>query len=215
MRVDKSLLSMANRSALDLALQIRLMPTAAFALRLRPLPTDVGLLLRVLARDPEAEAIAIESTDRPIEMIREAAEFYAVEILFFPKASAYRTLGSADGASRDELRAHMGLLLRWLHPDSGNSPENDVHYERVVRAWGLLASSERRRAYDQRMAKATERPTNEGTQIIARSPFFVTQSSKRPAQASHRLNARRRTIALGALLAIIGALAWIYFDHDS
>lgn len=181
-------------------------------MRSAPLPPDVGLLLRVLARDPAAENIAIDSSDLPIETIRTAAEQYVVQIMLFSNATAYRTLGVSYDASRDELRAHMGLLLRWLHPDLSDIVEHRTYFERVVQAWALLGSPERRRGDEYRMVKASKRPTAQGRLRQARAPFFATHAIGQLARAHQRRRPGRRWFLLVVFLTMAAGL-WTCFER--
>jgi hypothetical protein len=206
---------MLGRPALEQAIALLRTPTAARAMQAAPLPSDVGFLLRVLARDREAEAMAIKRCGRSIETIRDAAEFYAGEIMFAPQASAYRALASAPDASRDQLRTNMGLLLRWLHPDHRNTVERINYFERVVQAWELLSSPERRAEYDRRVAIASATAPQRAMAVAAggRAPFFETTGQARSGRQAMRGSLRRwRRYALTTV--ILAGLAWLFVNRD-
>ena len=79
--------------------------------------------------------------------------FFIEQAMLYPDADSYRVLGASPKANSSELRRHMSLLLRWLHPDRGLS-ERSVFAHRVTRAWNDLKNEERRAAYDRRRASA-------------------------------------------------------------
>ena len=205
---------MQGRPALEQAIHLLRTPAVARTMQANPLPSDIGFLLRVLARDPEAENMAVERSGRSIETIREAAEFYAAEIMFAPQASAYRALAAPPGASRDQLRAHMGLLLRWLHPDHRNTVEKHAWFDRVVHAWELLSSAERRADYDRRIAVAAVPARGPAISAASRAPFFATTRPARPARQPARRTGRR-LMRLALLAIVLAGLVWIFVDRDS
>lgn len=145
---------MERATALEQAIYLLLMPAAVRQFRQAPLPEDVRLLLRILADDGEAQATAVEICGKPAATIVSAAEFYTKEILFAPGATAYRALGCEPRATRDDLRANMILLMRWLHPDTANGPRDGDLFEKVRRAWQIMRSDEGRAAYDQGLASS-------------------------------------------------------------
>ena len=63
-------------------------------------------------------ADAQDSIGRPPEVSRQAAVFFIEQILLSSDADSYRILGLDHSATAGELRSHMALLLKWLHPDS-------------------------------------------------------------------------------------------------
>jgi hypothetical protein len=206
---------MPRDAALDQAIQLLLMPSAARMLQETPLPVDIVFLLRILAREPEAEAVAVARTGKSVERIREAAEFYADQVLFSANVSAYRALAAEPGASRAALRAHMSLLLRWLHPDLGVHEKRTGYFDRVIVAWDILQSPSRRAEYDRKLlAQVSPRTTRPVGRPPMRSPFFATAptASKSDRRARHsrlRVFFRRllRTAYVGAAAFVIW-LAW-------
>jgi len=148
----------ANGTALEWALALLHAPAERYRLRQRPLPPGVGELLAVAANvAPEESETAAVRLRESTGTLREAARFYAREVLFHAEADAYRTLGVAADATVAEIKAHHRLLQAWLHPDREQSGDDSVFAARINTAWNQLRSSERRAAYDAERASA--RPT--------------------------------------------------------
>ncbi len=140
----------AKGSALEWALALLRAPGERHALRQKPLPAGVDRLLGIAAGAmPEALAEAMRTFGEPEARIREAAQFYAREVLFFPQADAYRVLGVDTGASAEQIKSHHRLLQHWLHPDRLRNEDDAVFAARVNSAWNHLRSPERRQAYDE------------------------------------------------------------------
>ena len=145
----------AKGSALDWALALLDAPGERHALRAKPLPPGVDSLLAVAAGgsiEPPDPASTLPSV--PEARLREAARFYAREVLFFPQADAYRTLGVAPDASAEQIKAHHRLLQHWLHPDRLQGDDDAVFAGRINSAWNRLRSPDRRAAYDEARRQA-------------------------------------------------------------
>lgn len=163
--------------ALKSAFDLIHFPSQVRQVREAPLPSDVGMLLRVAAGDEEAINLALRMSGRSLQAVREAAGFYIEQILLFPEADSYRVLGADKGASSDELRRNMAMLLRWLHPDMQDS--RAIFANRVTRAWNDLKTAEKRAAYDRTLVK-TKRA----------SPSQNGARHKKPGERSNRHSAR-------------------------
>ena len=137
-------------AALRIALDLVRVPWRVRVLKTERLPSGVPLLLRIAAGDREAEEKAVAMTEKPLDVVREAATFFIEQILLCPEADSYRVLGSAPDADSGELRRNMALLTRWLHPDMDRQGERAVFVGRVTKAWNDLKTPERRAAYDDR-----------------------------------------------------------------
>ena len=148
---------MSGGMALKIAIDLLHVPSQVRLYRSEPLPDGVLTLLRIVAGDTEAERAAAVLTDRPVEIIRQAAAFFIEQILFAPDADSYQVLGATPQASSAELRRNLGLLLRWLHPDLDLRGERSIFIGRVTAAWNNLKTPERRGAYDQAQRNAKER----------------------------------------------------------
>lgn len=139
----------AKGNALEWALALLHAPGERHALRQKPLPEGVDRLLGIAAGAmPDALAEAARTFSEPEARIREAAQFYVREVLFFPQADAYRVLGVDAHASSATIKAHHRLLQHWLHPDRLQSEDDAIFASRVNVAWNRLRNPERRQVYD-------------------------------------------------------------------
>lgn len=155
---------MAHGTALKLALELLVVPSRIRAVRQEPLPDDVLTLLRIAAGEDDAEREAVEASERPAKVVKEAVGFYIQQILLSPTSDSYRVLGATPTATVAELRRNMALLLRWLHPDVDPSRERSMFAARVLSAWEDLKSPERRRSYDERLAAGAAAKAVEGAE---------------------------------------------------
>ena len=146
---------MPQEAALRAALSLFRVPTQARLLRASSLPNGVTLLLKVAVREDDALAEAEALTARQAEDLIDASGFFIEQVLLHPDADSYRALGVDPESSTGELRTHMALLMRWLHPDVALSPDVDPSRaqlaNRVLRAWDDLKTPERRKALDLRL----------------------------------------------------------------
>ena len=156
---------MARSAALDVAVTLVEHPAAVRHASSSPLPGGVGLLLQVATKEPGALQSAEPMTGRSPGALQAAAGFFIEQILFHPQADYYRTLGASVGAPRSELRRHMALLIKWLHPDgreqraARSDLDRGIFIHRVTQAWETLKTDDRRTAYDQSLAeKAARQP---------------------------------------------------------
>ena len=95
------------------------------------------------------------SPGRPEATLRKAAGFFIEQVLLSQGADHYRVLGGSRETSDANLRRHMALIMRWLHPDvvSGGGSATDyfdrrLYAERVTGAWEGIKTKERRAVYD-------------------------------------------------------------------
>jgi hypothetical protein len=178
---------MWRSAAIDVALSLLESPAAVRFASTSPLPGGVSQLLKVAAGEQGALRTAQATTGRSQVELREAAGFYIEQILFHPQADCYRILGASSRASRSELRQHMALLIKWLHPDGreqrvGRSDlDRGVFIHRVTKAWEQLKTDERRAAYDRSLneRQAEQSPRRGRTSRRSRPPERVAKS-KRP-----------------------------------
>ena len=179
------------------------MPAAVRQFRQAPLPEDVRFLLRILADDGDAQADAVEISGKPVATIVSAAEFYAKEILFAPDATAYRALGCEPRATRDDLRANMVLLMRWLHPDTASGPRDSDLFERVKHAWQITQSDRGRAVYDQELAPG---PGLQGRHAPDLSHQARAQRPRANPFLDRGSGSRRRRVLRGSIYLIAVAL---------
>ncbi len=149
---------MAALDAISAALEFLRKPVLVHAARGAPLPDGVGTLLQIAVGNSEIIGTAVKAMGRSEDSLRRAAGFFIEQILLDPAADSYRCLGLTDAASPRELRLHMALLTRWLHPDavaSGAAAADRVLYaSRVTSAWEDVKSAPRRARYDLARVKA-------------------------------------------------------------
>ena len=181
--------------AVRIAIDLMQFPAQTRNLRSKPLPDDVAALLQIASGDDEVTRGAAETVCRTTKVVREAAEFYVIQILLAPDADSYRVLGAKPEADAGELRRNMALLLRWLHPDLDPKGQHSMFASRVTRAWNDVKTPERRAAYNARQAPhkpASKKSRSErersaaqqmGTVLKRRAPRSV---ETRP--TSHRLS---------------------------
>ncbi len=148
---------MDQTAALRLAIDLWQVPSRVRAGRASPLPDGISLLLRLANKDDDAGLACAKATGRDPDFLRDAATFYIEQILLAPGADSYRVLGLTPAASPAELRRHMALLLRWLHPDVATGSERSVFAGRITAAWDDLKTPERRAEYDCRLIEAAPR----------------------------------------------------------
>lgn len=135
-------------SALQAAIALFREPTRVRNTRNLAIPEDVSFLLRVVSRDEQAISEAVRVSQRSVDFVIAAAEFYIEQILFAPQADSYRTLGAHSDMPREKLRLHMVMLLKWLHPDAGSDEARAALAVRVTKAWNDLKTQEKRAVYD-------------------------------------------------------------------
>jgi hypothetical protein len=148
---------MSDKVALRVAIDLLHVPSQVRLVRSEPLPRGVPALLRIAAGDDAAEREAADLTVRSRDVVRRAAAFFNVQILFDPDTVCYRVLGSAPQASAGELRSNAALLLKWLHPDRDPQGERSIFVSRVTEAWNNLKTPDRRAAYDELRRSSSER----------------------------------------------------------
>ena len=188
-----------NGEALRLAIDLLHVPSRVRQVRVDPLPEGVSFLLRIAAGDSTAMREATRTTDRPTEVIRDAAAFFIEQILLAAQSDSYRVLGASPSATPSELRHNMASLMRWLHPDSARDGPQSVFVKRVTMAWDDLKTPERRAAYDHARQTLTQSRHN-------RRP-------KRPRRNRHKLVSRHSTeiqnrygLIRRAILFLLGGL---------
>lgn len=196
----------AKGSALEWALALLQAPGERHLLRQKPLPDGMEPLLAIAAgAAPEALAQAMATFGESESRLREAAQFYVREVLFFPQADAYRMLGVAADAPFERIKAHHRLLQSWLHPDRPHSEEDAAFAARVNAAWNRLRSPERRREYDAALRNA--RPP-EVFDSGSRSALVTGwRPLPEPIAAEVRWRRRLPILALLALCVVLAVLA--------
>ncbi len=157
--------SPAIRAALDLYNT----PPLVREVRAAPLPAEMEPLLLLVAGDEAALKQAEDQTARPRDTLVNAAAFFVEQILLDPDADHFRVLGANRSASTADLRKHMALIMRWLHPDMDPDGDRSVFATRVIRAWQVLKTPERRAAYEQQLDSRQTRNSRQGQRPGSRS----------------------------------------------
>lgn len=142
---------MATSRALHLALCMTRTPAIVRDVRSATLPDGITTLLEVAAGEADAVAEACRQFGRNAESLEAAASFFIEQVLFDPEADSYRVLGSPPDAPHADLRRHMGLIAKWLHPDRrphADGFDRTVFVTRLTTAWNSLKTTERRASYD-------------------------------------------------------------------
>ena len=139
---------MAVEDALGVALALYRQPALVVDWRDRALPPDVELLLRVACREQAALQQARQRSGMSEDEAVEAAVFGVQQLLFGPRADAYRVLGGSIDSTQSQLRQHYRWLIKWLHPDRHDDGWEPVYADRVNLAWQALKTPERRARYD-------------------------------------------------------------------
>jgi hypothetical protein len=155
---------MAQPVAIEIALALIVQPALIRGVSCMPLPAGMTALLEVAAEHPQqAIRAATPASQQPRHLLGEACGFFIEQVMFAEGADSYRTLGCSGDEPRHQLRRHMALLLRWLHPDRMTMSVDDLRIDRTVfahrvtHAWEDLKTSERRATYDRRILEGSAR----------------------------------------------------------
>ncbi|MGO8952293.1 MAG: hypothetical protein ACLPWS_03600 [Rhodomicrobium sp.] len=190
---------MSERSpeALEAALAMLRRPQLVRFAQRSSLPRGVTFLLEIAVGEPEALREAQRSTGSHEARLREAAGFFVEQVLLDRQASSYRKLGSSPSASSSELRRHMALILRWLHPDVVDGAAAGQHFDRsayvnlVTEAWETLKTDSRRAAYD-----ATQEVQARGSRNRRASGGLNGAAMRQPGHGASSGGGRRRQLVL-------------------
>lgn len=171
---------MREATALEVAVGLLHLPSRVRTLRAGDLPPDLEVLLRIVAGDDRAIADALRSAGVSEQTVVAAASFYIEQVLLHPDADSYRALGVHPDASTDQLRRHMALLLRWLHPDREASGSRAAFVGRVTEAWNNVKTAERRTDYD-----AARRSSMNGGPPAAPAQSEIVTSARSPVRGTN------------------------------
>jgi curved DNA-binding protein CbpA len=203
----------ATGDALEWALALLRAPAERHGLRERPLPGGMDRLLGLASgATSEVSAEAARALGESESTLRDAARFYAREVLFYPQADAYRVLGLDRHATGDEIKAHHRLLQQWLHPDRARSEDDSVFSARVNSAWNHLRTEERRQAYD--LARREQRAPEvfDSSGALRRLPAWAGEPLPQPMTPERQV----RRLALLALFGVCLVMAWLIIrDGDT
>lgn len=179
---------MNNADALRTAIEVFYLPSQIRTLRSLPLPKGTNFLLRLAAGDADAISEAQLYSDRPSCARRQAAIFFIEQILLASESDEYRILGLDRTASLRQLRAHMALLLKWLHPDLASDTHRSRMGRRVIEAWTKIKISEHRRRSNGVPIPPGSRSRTETTtlMLIFRPKASLSKRARLPASAFSR-----------------------------
>jgi hypothetical protein len=187
---------MARADALVAALTLLERPGVAIRLaQLSRLPEGVTFLLAIAAGEAPALREASEMTGRSEAILQKAAGFFIEQILLPPGRDSYRVLGGDRETSQSELRRHMALIMRWLHPDvvsngaSGSHLDRSLYANRVTQAWDSIKTDERRVAYNASLAAQESKPSRGG----AESKFVTANAGRERHNSTAQWSETRRT----------------------
>ncbi len=199
---------MAAPLAVHHALDLLRKPILAGMMREQPLPPDVLMLIRVAAGDESALQLATTMTAERPDRVREAAVLYLQHVLMAADADHYRVLGAESAASHQQLREHLGWLMKWLHPDRTQSEWNSAFARRVLAAWEGLKTPERRAAYDRTLKPSA---LAGGTRRSSRPKIFRPTRQVPWVRQPSGSSANRRTAwqhITRVVTAPLAAMAW-------
>ncbi len=198
-----------SRATVDLALAVFKDPGLLADLRERPVPGDIGKVIRIAAGEQAArEAAAAESGVTGAELV-EACVFFLQQTLFASGGDSYRVLGARPDDPQERLREHYRWLMKWLHPDRNPDGWEALHADRVNAAWQDLKTPDRRAEYDQRAPAAPQAMVPAPTANWRLPPADLAQ---RGPWLSGRVVRKLPAIVLGSLAAaamlVVGATYW-------
>jgi hypothetical protein len=184
-------MTMRSPDALAAAIAMLQNPQLVRLARRSALPKGVTFLLEVAAGEPAALNDAVNMTGRPAPVLKKAAAFFIEQVLLNRHSSFYRVLGAQSGISPSNLRHHLALLMKWLHPDAVGNGEAGQHFDRrlyasrVTEAWESVKTVDRRAAYDALQTASAQPRLPTGT------PQKLQQNS-----ASPRAPGRRKRLSV-------------------
>lgn len=174
---------MSSAEALVAALTMLHYPHLTGRARESSLPKGVTFLLQVAAGEAEALSEAQALTGQTEKNLGKAAGFFVEQVLLSAVTDRYRVLGCDRKASNADLRRHMALIMKWLHPDivGADSPasgfDRSLYVNRVTEAWEALKTEDRRLAYD--AVLLTHKQDRQAARLQrAGLSFFAAPSSK-------------------------------------
>ena len=189
---------MGTNQALEAARALAQNPNLATVMQNARLPSDIDMLLRFLAGDETSGAMSRGDPAR----IQDVVERYVKAVMLFPGAPPERVLGVSPGATRDEMRAHMRLLMIWLHPDRGADAWRAAYSSRVLEAWRLASSGS-----SSPVQPARNPPNNRRPHTMPLKLNWVQQP------VSRRTSMRRRAAIVAPALLVLLLAAITAFDN--
>lgn len=125
---------MSQRPAIEIALDLKAMPSLVKTVRKRPLPPEVTSVIRVAAGSQELTQEFSSKYGCSDNHIREACIFFLQQAVLFSGADSFRTLGVNPGAPVEQIHTHRRWLLVWLHPDRNQNRWESALFAKVQSA---------------------------------------------------------------------------------
>jgi hypothetical protein len=202
--------------AVSLALALIRAPAGVQAARAARFSHDVTVVLRLVTEDSTTTQQMMVATGASAAELREAAEFYLLQVCFMPGIDSYRVLAANRDDATTHIRDHYRLLVRWLHPDRNSDAWQTVFLDRVNRAWRDLRGSEERAEYERNVPPGVDH--GDAPLLAAGLPLSVTGLDA--GSFGKRVSARTMRRLPGMVLAGLGTLAVLvlavmYLAHDA
>lgn len=194
---------MPQRPAIEIALDLKEMPSLVKTVRKRPLPPDVTPVIRVAAGSAELTEEFARKYSRSDSHIRDACIFFLQQAVLYSGADNFRTLGVGPGAPLDQIHAHRRWLLMWLHPDRNQNRWESALFDRVQSAAKALDGG----------APAIVRPTR---RLIKRHPRgkkqlpSATRSRSRQPKAAKVKPLVLLIVVVSAILLSVATIANVF-----
>jgi ketosteroid isomerase-like protein len=178
-------------------------PAALPAARVARFPHDITALIRVVAGDAVTIERAAAATGESEAVLREAAEFFLLQVCFTPGIDSYRVLAANRDDATSRIREHYRLLVRWLHPDRNTDAWQTVFLDRVNRAWRDLRGSDERALYDRHVFPPADADAE--SPLVAGVPRAVIGIA--PSRGSRFVSARTMRRLPALVLGGLGSVA--------
>ena len=193
---------MTDVTAMRIAIRLNSLPSELRAARVRPLPGGITLLLAIAAGEEDALTEGAALLDRSKDTLIASARFFVEQVMLAPDSSSYRMLGVAADAPAGDLRRHIALVLKYLHPDRDPDGDRAALALRVTGAWETLKTPDRRAAYDRLLG---ERDAQRQQRDGAATPSRERSSSRSGSRKSAGRTARNSASGGGFLSRLVRA----------
>lgn len=207
----------AVAGAIGQALELVAAPAGLQQARSRDFPEDVTQMLRLVAGDAGTLEQAVIESNETEESVREAAEFFVLQVCFTPGIDSYRVLAANREDAISRIREHYRLLVRWLHPDRNPDAWQTVYLDRVNKAWRDLRNPDERAEYDRlgpdHEAAEDAAPVNQMPMGTVAAASIAVGSGKR---VSARTMRQLPAVVLSGLVGLaVVVLGLMYADYEA
>lgn len=180
---------MAEWEALEVALRMSKHPVLVHDTRRAALPSGVANVLKIAVSESETTMTAQDLKGMSEQQLRDASEFFVEQVLFHHRSDSYRLFGVERDATSRELRHHMALVMKWLHPDLTSAPNRAIFINRATLAWENIKTDERRLIYDKTLELRGRSATAQSPQVRTQLTGLSATWRNRP-RSSRRFNLR-------------------------